>query len=81
MAAWEYFFALAYGFSVGWLVTSRGESRFVLMVLIVQDSFTKERQKELRTANKIILNSYNQSSWRSDIQLLLLFGGKHMFKV
>lgn len=26
MAVWEYFFAAADGFSVGWLVTSRGEA-------------------------------------------------------
>lgn len=43
VAAWEYFFALADGFSVGWLVTSRGETRVGIdRFHEVQDMITKK---------------------------------------
>lgn len=49
VAAWEYFFALADGFSVGWLVTSRGETRVGIdRFHEVQDIITKEENKEVR---------------------------------
>lgn len=49
VAAWEYFFALADGFSVGWLVTSRGETGVGIdRFHEVQDMITKEENKEVR---------------------------------